>query len=89
VEGFNLPAHGVPVKLLDYLGARCSISLRAFSTAVPVSALVVRNLITVARRGGYLARASDPPPGNTVIWRGMQRLIDIQMGYELALNRSG
>ena len=50
---------------------------------------LVRNLITVARLGGYLARASDPPPGNTVIWRGMQRLTDTQLGYELALNRSG
>jgi hypothetical protein len=48
-----------------------------------------RNLIKVARLGGNLARASDPPPGNTVMWRGMQRLTDIQPGYELALNRSG
>ncbi|WP_208524374.1 IS4 family transposase [Paraburkholderia tuberum] len=50
---------------------------------------LVRNLIKVARLGGYLARASDPPPGNAVMWRGMQRLTDIQLGYELALNRSG
>jgi hypothetical protein len=50
---------------------------------------LLRNLIKVARLGGYLARASDPPPGNTVMWRGMQRLTDIQLGYELALNRSG
>lgn len=35
---------------------------------------LLRNLITVARLGGYLARASDPPPGNTVMWHGMQRL---------------
>ena len=50
---------------------------------------LLRNLIKVARLGGYLARASDAPPGNTVMWRGMQRLTDIQLGYELALNRSG
>jgi hypothetical protein len=50
---------------------------------------LLRNLIKVARLGGYLARASDPPPRNTVMWRGMQRLTDIQLGYELALNRSG
>jgi len=31
-------------------------------------------LIKVARLGGYLARTSDPPPGNTVIWRGISRL---------------
>jgi hypothetical protein len=40
-------------------------------------------------RPDYLARASDAPPGNTVMWRGMRRLTDIQLGYELALNRSG
>jgi len=50
---------------------------------------LLRNLINVARLGGYLARASDAPPGNTVMWRGMRRLTDIQLGYELALNRSG
>jgi hypothetical protein len=50
---------------------------------------LLRNVIKVARLGGYLARASDPPPGNTVMWRGMQRLTDIQLGYKLALRRSG
>ncbi len=38
----------------------------------------------LARLGGYLARLADPPPGNTVIWRGMRRLADIQLGAELA-----
>jgi hypothetical protein len=38
----------------------------------------------VARLGGYLARASDPPPGNTVMWRGLSRLTDIVLGYETA-----
>lgn len=37
-------------------------------------------LIKVARLGGYLARASDPPPGNTVMWRGLSRLTDIELG---------
>lgn len=37
-------------------------------------------LIKVARLGGYLARASDPPPGNTVMWRGLSRLADITIG---------
>jgi Transposase DNA-binding len=40
-------------------------------------------LIKVARLGGYLARASDPPPGNTVIWRGLSRLVDITIGATL------
>jgi hypothetical protein len=37
-------------------------------------------LIKIARLGGYLARASDPPPGNTVMWRGLSRLTDIELG---------
>ena len=37
-------------------------------------------LTKVARLGGYLARANDPPPGNTVMWRGMSRLTDIELG---------
>ncbi len=41
-------------------------------------------LIRIARLGGYLARASDPPPGNTVMWRGVSRLTDIHLGFLLA-----
>ncbi|WP_354142348.1 hypothetical protein [Bradyrhizobium sp. RT11b] len=37
-------------------------------------------LIKIARFGGNLARASDPPPGNTVMWRGLSRLTDIAQG---------
>jgi hypothetical protein len=37
-------------------------------------------LIKLARLGGYLARNSDPPPGNETIWRGLTRLNDIQLG---------
>ena len=38
-------------------------------------------LIKVARLGGYLARARDSPPGNCVVWRGMSRLTDIELGF--------
>jgi hypothetical protein len=38
-------------------------------------------LIKVARLGGYLARAKDPPPGNQVIWKGMSRLMDMELGF--------
>jgi hypothetical protein len=34
----------------------------------------------LARLGGYLARAHDPPPGNKVVWRGLSRLTDIELG---------
>lgn len=40
-------------------------------------------LSEVAKLGGYLARASDPPPGNMVVWRGLTRLADILLGFEL------
>jgi hypothetical protein len=38
----------------------------------------------VARLGGYLARASDPPPGNIVMWRGLSRFTDIELGFRVA-----
>lgn len=41
-------------------------------------------LVRIARLGGYLARAADPPPGNTTMWRGLGRLTDIQLGFLLA-----
>jgi hypothetical protein len=40
-------------------------------------------LVKLARLGGYLARASDPPPGNTVLWRGLSRLRDIEIGAQV------
>jgi hypothetical protein len=38
----------------------------------------------VARLGGYLDRASDPPPGTTVTWRGFSRLADLVEGTRIA-----
>jgi hypothetical protein len=43
----------------------------------------------IARLGGYLARASDPPPGNTVMWRGMARLTDIRLGAAIGAEFMG
>lgn len=43
----------------------------------------------LARLGGYLARAHDPPPGNTVIWRGLSRLTDIQLGIMIGVQLVG
>jgi hypothetical protein len=40
----------------------------------------------VARLGGFLARANDSPPGNTVMWRGLARLTDIEIGFDLGKN---
>lgn len=38
-------------------------------------------LTKVARLGGYLARNKDAPPGNAVMWRGLSRLTDIELGF--------
>jgi len=44
----------------------------------PAIKTISHYLIKLARLGGYLARANDRPPGNTVIWRGLSRLISIE-----------
>jgi hypothetical protein len=65
------------IGLLDQLvpdKAQASIGTRTLSSY----------LIKVARLGGYLARARDPPPGAMVMWRGLSRLTDIALGIELA-----
>jgi hypothetical protein len=46
-------------------------------------------LTKIAQLGGYLARAHDPPPGNTVMWRGLSRLTDIELGFTLAQENCG
>ena len=43
----------------------------------------------LAMLGGYLARRGDGPPGNMVIWRGMRRLTDIEIGYQMAMQDVG
>jgi hypothetical protein len=53
--------------------------------APPRAKTLSTSLIKVARLGGYLARTRDPPPGNTVIWRGLSRLTDIALGAKLAI----
>ena len=61
------------IKILDYLKPGPSKAPKTLSTYIA----------KIARLGGYLARASDPPPGNKVIWRGMEKLAMIQIGFEL------
>ena len=45
------------------------------------SATLGSYLIKIARLGGYLARAKDPPPGNAIMWREVSRLTDIELGF--------
>jgi hypothetical protein len=46
-------------------------------------------LTKLARLGGYLARVKDPPPGNTVMWRGLSRLTDIELGFVMGAQLVG
>jgi Transposase DNA-binding len=52
--------------------------------ASPSGKTLSSDLTKLARLGGYLARTRDPPPGNTVMWRGLSRLTDIALGARLA-----
>ena len=54
------------------------------ATGPPVTPTVSHYLVAIAKLGGYLARAKDPPPGNRVVWRGLIRLMDIHLGFELS-----
>ena len=38
----------------------------------------------LARLGGHLGRSRDPPPGVVVLWRGLSRLADIELGVQIA-----
>lgn len=49
----------------------------------PAPKNVAHYLLALAKLGGYLNRKNDGPPGNTVLWRGLSRLTDIHLGFEL------
>lgn len=50
---------------------------------------IANYMLKIARLGGYLNRASDPPPGNMVMWRGMSKLNDIHLGFLLGRESCG
>jgi hypothetical protein len=58
-------------------------------TAQTQKPLLSHYLIKLARLGGYLARNADPPPGNETIWRGLTRLVDIQLGVIMGAGNVG
>ncbi len=70
------------IYLLDQL---VSDTPGAASVANPLALYLTK----LACLGGYLARSKDPPPGNTVMWRGMTRLTDIQLGFILGTQLVG
>ena len=62
----DLALTDVELKLLD--------KLVPSNTPRPKTATLPNYLTKIARLGGYLARKTDPPPGNKVMWRGLTRL---------------
>ena len=56
---------------------------KRFRKALPPS----RYLVKIAQIGGFRVRTNDPAPGNTVMWRGMRRLADMQFGFNLTSER--
>jgi hypothetical protein len=55
-----------------------------------IGAATLQDCLTqLAKLGGYLARAGDGPPGNMVMWRGMTRLTDIELGFQLGSQNVG
>jgi hypothetical protein len=70
---------GSEIAILD----RMATSTAARSEARAPKQTVSDYLVALAKLGGYLARTNDPPPRNMVLWRGLTRLTDIHLGYEL------
>ena len=57
--------------------------------STPATPSLGHYIVKLARLGGYLARTHDPPPGNTVIWRGLSRLTDIELGIMIGAQLVG
>jgi hypothetical protein len=71
------------IAILDAMAARAKAKSKSKAPATLPSPHLAPYITTIAKLGGYLARNSDPPPGNTVIWRGLTRLTDLLIGAEL------
>ena len=69
----NLALTKVEIGLLDRL-------VKDKDKKLPRRKTLCHYLTKIARLGGYLARTNDPPPGNMVMWRGLSRLMDIELG---------
>ncbi len=46
-------------------------------------------IIKLAKLGGYLVCGRDSLPGNKVIWRGLKKLSEIQLGVEMGMKFVG
>jgi hypothetical protein len=68
------------IKILDHLFPPKDKRLRK---------ILSEYITKIARLGGYLARSSDPPPGNQVIWRGLKKLAELNIGVQIGINFVG
>ena len=76
---------GPEIDLLDRMAQATAPTGKASTAKRTVCDYVMQ----IAKLGGYLARAKDPPPGNLVLWRGLTRLTDILLGFELTNHKCG
>ena len=84
-RGLDLAGHGAePDLVLTKLEIKLLDQLVPNRGTPPTGTSLSKYLTKIARLGGYLARANDPPPGNIVMWRGLARLTDIKLGATLA-----
>jgi hypothetical protein len=81
----NAPATWAFTKLETQLLDRLIASPAKQSKPRHVSHYVTK----LARLGGYLARKGDSPPGNMVVWRGLCRLTDIELGFAMGVRLVG
>jgi hypothetical protein len=78
----TLALTALDIRVLDFLITDSSSGKRKRAT-------LTSYLTKIARLGGYLARAKDPPPGNAVMWRGVTRLTDIELGVVIGAQLVG
>ena len=57
--------------------------------ATPRRNTLSHDLTKIARLGNYLARASDPPPGDVVMWYEMSCLTDNRLGAAIGVEHMG
>lgn len=83
-SGTSLPSHLV---LTEF---ECRVLDRRIKDKNAVKQRDVAHYVNkIARLGGYLNRANDPPPGNTIMWRGITKLSEIVIGAEIGAELVG
>ena len=51
---------------------------------IPTEAPPLKDFVRmIAMLGGYIGRNNDPPPGPKVMWKGLTRMADFAMAWEI------